>query len=224
MQVYLPLYELDVPICKVLFDSLRSLPGMGRGHDLTILFTRRISDEIWKRFADQMGSIESCEFSQITLLRDELPQGPYYASNEAFKWMCRLAEQDHQIFLYIEPDCLFNPKINDPLGILEDAFQRSGMSVLGKMTFVPYKGLHINGVAIYGPETWSILADDLNGMDISKPFDDILRHRILPVAAPTNLIQQLPKCAQLEFVEGLDPSAVIYHGCKDDSLWKLIKP
>lgn len=230
MIVVMAYCKADVHLAQI---SLESLAFMERGlemsggtpeHTLYLMATERVDPEATLALVKVAQCIEC--FTDVQPIQRNVhgAERRHNAVNWAFAEAMELVEPYEDPMFWCEPDTVFVGA--GALDCLEATWRACKCDILGNIlqnTSIP--GMTLAGVAVYGRNAMSYLnKTSLTCCD--TPFDIGLRRDMLNGGWGTSLIAHHMNRIEAEWVEwarwAKNPS-MIYHGFKDDSLWKLVR-
>ena len=217
MLVVLPVCDKDVHLAELNLTLVRHLEGKIRRHRLLISCEENFEGR------DRVLAWAHKAFAQVDLFTYSPYTGPKeWPRPQNFAWqkVAKLAGIEEP-WLWWEQDAV--PLKKGWLDILEKRYQASGKTFMGH--FVSSMG-HMNGVAIWPPHLEKHVKEPLFCRGVA--FDWVAKDRTVPHMHKANdlMVHHLKENGPRSFktreeVRALG-SAVLFHGCEDGSLHKLV--
>lgn len=236
MRIAIPVSQSDVNLFRKQVEVLYKFGGL-ENHTVTVFPTPSVTGQIGE-IVEGISQL-SRKFDVIPI--DIEPEGGWpHACNQHFAGVIQKLYEigNTESVLWLEPDSL--PSKYGWANIWVARYNQMGKPYMGhlrdtaEVTSPPQDGKHMVGVGMYPADfynrtrLWSYVRGD-------QPFDIWCRWEIAPKCYDTDLIQHIPKSSGFKFVEGklvgvseevkghpkdvtIDPTSIILHGCKDDSL------
>lgn len=204
-----------------------------RNHTADIMIFRRFdaseySSEIISRLRDKFDKVHV----ESSRRRDAkgYPFGPNQMWADLVCIMGQMSQwkDNYYAFLPLESDCVpVHPNWTNELADEFKVAKARGYSAVGHINEAPIP--HLNGVAIYDSQIWSIVGGTkLNGCDPQIAYDIYHRDDILPLAynTPTVMMQfQRPTITPGDLFRpwknGIEPA--LFHGVKDSSARSAVR-
>jgi len=153
--------------------------------------------------------------------------------NSAWKYIAKIAHDLKEDFLFLDADVVFFAK--NGIDILYDEFLQKNCRVCGtllhdhhgiKRALPPVireraGGLHCIGVAFFDQDIIEI-ATSIYSCPDTVPYDIWCKEHFLAHFSASYYQSQRVK-DNVENLDFLAPDAFFHHGCKDSSLWELVK-
>jgi len=243
MLIVLPVSHVDEHQMIKLLEHLADPADSSHQHPAMLVCSRRVAD------VDRLASLAEKAFASVgrVVLETEPAQGWPLAANRMFQYaVVALRRRNNKLpWYWLEADNV--PTRRSWLTELSTEYNQARKPFMGpkeatrlndsRGRFVKHEGNHINGSAIYPADftRWSILWEYAT----QEPWDLYCRWEIFPKAHCSELMasrwgsSEFKKSADgtLAFTSksphsnqaSVDPrKAAVIHGCKDDSLFKLL--
>lgn len=152
------------------------------------------------------------------------PEGPNHMFRRAAKWVM---DSQFDYFYFWEPDCL--PLKQGWLDALCAEYEASGLPFLGVIHDTRLRnaegeeyqdGVHMVGTGFYHKQTPVLASSSVTSSQLA--WDVAAQRQIVPQCHPTKKIQHNWSTQKYTSLDQLGPDAFVHHGCKDDSLYKLL--
>lgn len=244
MRIVIPVSHVDLHLAELMMARINKLGGLA-GHELTLVITMQA---YWDRekfaiLASQSGA------ESITAMRlpTENEEGwPESANHLFYSTVMHLATLGNTRFWYfMEADNV--PLFPGWADALEREYLAAGKSYMGVINDTTYRntltgatfirGKHMVGTGIY-PADFAKCCQSVHYMD-RRPFDICIEEEVVPKCHNTRLIchrwgtvnyraagdviiMDDRDSSYARYAAPVSPEAVVVHGCKDASLYKLL--
>lgn len=239
MIVVIPVSHVDIDMAEELLTKVIELGKVDA--EVVLVFTHKA---YWD--ADRIATLAKAGFAEASVrrLQDECEEGWPESCNHLFYGSARMVAGN--AFYFMEADNMpLSPGWFDEL---LSEYRRAGKPYMGVIGDTKYlnrrtgekitRGKHMVGTGIY-PADFLKICPSVHYMD-RRPYDICIEEDVVPLCHHTDLIAHRwgtvnyrrengaivmdDRDPQFEYAAPIPPQAVVVHGCKDGSLFKLLDP
>jgi hypothetical protein len=226
MMVVLPFYNGDA---EILIKNLEWMVrmGMGKTHDCLLSFDDSTTKELVRHIFNRATHV----FSKVFKTSYRMGHGLRFPQTFAWQHAARAMEQIGRSWLWCEPDMI--PLKPNWLTVLQNEYDRCGKPFMGSMVVGIMPMNHLNGTAIYPPNTPALLPVTMATLDnawdiqmapemmhLAHDADNIMHHLwgiVSGVFHPlTGEFPTFPRGSPL--LNQIPRTAVVLHRSKDGTL------